>query len=66
MLRRIDFQDADIDRPGAVIEELLAPWEEQLAQAESMPGWQCRAAQDVMAETGPDIARFPTPAHLVS
>ena len=66
MLRRIDFQDADIDRISAVIEELLAPWEEQLAQAESMPGWQRRAAQDVIAETGPDMARFPTPAHLVS
>jgi transposase len=66
MLRRIDFADADIDRVSAVIEELLAPWEEQLAQAESMPGWQRRAAQDVLAETGPDMTRFPTPAHLVS
>ena len=66
MLRRIDFHDADIDRISAVIEELLAPWEEQLAQAESMPGWQRRAAQDVIAETGPDMTRFPTPAHLVS
>jgi transposase len=66
MLRRIDAQNADIGRLGAVIEELLAPWEEQLQQAESMPGWQRRAAQDVLAETGPDMTRFPTPAHLVS
>ena len=66
MLRRIDVQNADIDRLSAVIEELLAPWEEQLQQAESMPGWQRRAAQDVLAETGPDMTRFPTPAHLVS
>jgi transposase len=66
MLRRIDAQNAGIDRVSAVIEELLTPWEEQLAQAESMPGWQRRAAQDVLAETGPDMTRFPTPAHLVS
>lgn len=28
MLRRIDAQNADIDRVSAVAEELLAPWEE--------------------------------------
>ncbi len=66
MLRRIDAQDSDIARLSAVIEELLAPWEEQLQQAESMPGWQRRAAQDVLAETGPDMTRFATPGHLVS
>ena len=66
MLRRIDFLDADIDRISAVIEDLLAPWEEQLQQAGSMPGWQRRAAQDILAETGPDMTRFPTPGHLVS
>lgn len=46
--------------------QLLAPWEEQLQQAESMPGWQRRSAQDVLAETGPDMTRFPTGAHLSS
>jgi transposase len=66
MLRRTDAQNADIARISAVIEELLAPWEEQLQQAESMPGWQRRAAQDVLAETGPDMTRFATPGHLVS
>jgi len=66
MLRRIDAHSADIDRLGTVIEELLAPWEEQLQQAESMPGWRRQSAQDVLAETGPDMSRFPTPAHLVS
>ena len=66
MLRRIDVQNADIDWISAVIEELLTPWEEQLQQAESMPGWRRRAAQDVLAETGPDMTRFATPGHLVS
>ena len=66
MLDRIDRIDADIARLTAVIEELLAPYEEQLQQAESMPGWGRRAAQDVLAETGADMTRFPTPAHLAS
>ena len=66
MLRRTGLPDAGIDRVSAVIGELLAPWEEQLRQAGSMPGWQRRAAQDTLAGTGPDMTRFPTPGHLVS
>src|SRR5271154_879501 len=31
-----------------------------------MPGWGRRAAQDAVAETGVDMTRFPTGAHLVS
>ena len=66
MLARIDRIDADIAALTAVIERLLAPYEEQLQQAESMPGWGRRAAQDAIAETGADMTRFPTPAHLAS
>jgi transposase len=66
MLDRIDRADAEIARLDQVIEDLLAPYEEQLQQAESMPGWGRRAAQDVIAETGTDMTRFPTPGHLAS
>ena len=66
MLARIDRIDADIAALTAVIEQLLAPYEEQLQQAESMPGWGRRAAQDVLAETGADMTRFRTPGHLAS
>ena len=45
-----------------MIERLLAPYEEQLQQAESMPGWGRRAAQDAIAETGVDMTRFRTGA----
>jgi len=66
MLERIDWINAEIARLSQVIEELLAPYEEQLQQAESMPGWQRRAAQDVIAEAGVDMTRFRTPGHLAS
>jgi transposase len=66
MLGRIDRLNADIDQVSQVIEQLLAPYEEQLQQAESMPGWGRRAAQDAVAETGVDMTRFPTGAHLAS
>jgi len=66
MLARIDELEAAIGELSAVIETLLEPYEEQLQQAESMPGWGRRAAQDALAETGPDMTRFPDGAHLAS
>jgi transposase len=66
MLARIDRVSEEIARLTQVIERLLAPYEEQLQQAESMPGWGRRAAQDILAETGPDMSRFPTGGHLSS
>ena len=62
----LTWVSADIARLSEVIEQLLAPYEEQLQQAESMPGWARRAAQDAIAETGADMSRFRTGAHLVS
>jgi Transposase IS116/IS110/IS902 family len=66
ILERIDRLSADIDDLTKVIERLLAPYEEQLQQAESMPGWGRRAAQDAVAGTGVDMNWFPADAHLVS
>ncbi len=66
MLARIDRVSEEIARLTEVIERLLAPYEEELQQAESMPGWGRRAAQDTLAETGADMSRFPSGGHLAS
>ena len=66
MLERIDRVTAGIARLSEVIEQLLAPYEEQLAQAGSMPGWRRRSAEDAIAGTGADMTRFPAGAHLAS
>jgi transposase len=66
MLARIDRVNEEIGRLTGVIEQLLAPYEEQLQQAESQPGWGRRAAQDSVAETGIDMTRFATGGHLAS
>src|SRR5579863_6227010 len=66
VLARIDRVEEEITALSAVTGRLLAPYEEKLQQAESMPGWGRRAAQDAIAETGLDMTRFPTGAHLVS
>jgi transposase len=66
MLERIDRISTEISRLTEVIERLLAPYEEQLQQARSIPGWGRRSAQDALAETGADMSRFPSGAHLAS
>jgi transposase len=66
MLARIDRVSEDIARLSQVIERLLAPYEEQLQQAGSMPGWGRRAAGDAAGETGVDMTRFPTGGPLAS
>jgi len=66
MLERIDRVTGEITRLSEVTGRLLAPYEEQLAQVESMPGWGRRAAQDAIAETGVDMTRFRTGGHLAS
>src|SRR5260370_34248693 len=66
MLARIDRVNAEIARLTDGIETLLAPYEEQLQQAESMPGWGRRTAQDALAETGADMTRLPAGPHLAS
>jgi transposase len=66
MLDRIDWINDEIAKLSLVIERLLAPYEEQLQQAGSMPGWGRRSAEDALAETGAGMSRFPTPAHLAS
>ncbi len=56
MLGRIDQLNASLDQLTEVIETLLERYEEQLTQAESMPGRGRRSAQDAIAETGVDLA----------
>jgi transposase len=66
MLARIDRLNAGIDEVSQVIETLPEPYEEQLQQAGSMPGWARRSAQDAVAGTGVDMTRFRTGGHLAS
>src|SRR5262249_24133370 len=66
MLERIDRLTEEVAGLTEVIERLLAPYEEQLQQAGSMPGWGRRSAQDAVAETGVGMTRFPARAPLSS
>jgi transposase len=66
MLSRIDALTGQIGELTTRIQEAIAPLAHQLAQLDEIPGIGATAAQDLLAETGAGMSRFPTPAHLVS
>ncbi len=65
-LDHIDHLSAMIAQLDTRIEELIAPFGQQMALLQTIPGIGERAAQVIISEIGVDMARFPTPAHLAS
>jgi transposase len=66
MLARVDALTTQIDTLTIRIGEAIAPFAAQVAQLDEIPGIGITAAQDILAEIGTDMSRFPTPGHLVS
>jgi transposase len=65
-LRHLDFLTDEIGRLSTEIAERLHPHEAVLDRLDAIPGVGRRVAEQVLAEIGPDVARFPTAAHLAS
>lgn len=65
-LQHLDFLDAAIDRLDTEVALRLGPFEEALARLDTIPGIGVRGAQEVVAEIGLDMSRFPTADHLAS
>ncbi len=66
MLARIDALTTQINILTTRIGEAIAPYARRVAQLDELPGIGITAAQDLLAETGTGMSRFPTPGHLVS
>jgi transposase len=66
MLGRVDALTAQIDALTGRIEEVIAPFARQVAQLDEVPGIGRTGAQELIAEIGVDMTRFPTAGHLVS
>jgi transposase len=66
VLAHIDYLDEAIAVLSARIEQLIAPYAEQVALLDTIPGVDRRAAEVIVAEIGPDMGQFPTAAHLAS
>jgi transposase len=65
-LALIDALDTHIAALDARIDQAMVPFAEAAALAQTMPGVAGRAAQAILAETGVDMAVFPTAAHFAS
>jgi transposase len=66
MLDRVDALTAQIEALTQRIDEAIAPFAHQVAQLDEVPGIGKTGAQELIAEIGVDMARFPTAGHLVS
>jgi transposase len=66
MLDRIDDLSFQIDVVSARVEEVIEPFRWAVDALDGIPGVGPRAAEDLIAEIGVDMTRFPTAGHLVS
>ncbi|MGH3902366.1 MAG: IS110 family transposase [Pseudonocardiaceae bacterium] len=66
MLEHIDALTAQIEAVGGRIEAVIAPFSRDVERFDEIPGVGLIAAQELIAEIGVDVTRFPTAAHLVS
>jgi transposase len=66
ILAKIEFLEETIERLSTAIEEQLRPFEAEIALLTTIPGVARRNATTIFAETGGDMTRFPSAAHLCS
>lgn len=65
-LAHIEELETRIARVDAEVNQRLAPFAEALDRLDAIPGLALRGIQDIVAEIGLDMSRFPTDRHLAS
>jgi transposase len=65
-LARIDDLDAGINRLDNQVDKVIAPFANARDRLMTIPGVAKKSAEVIIAETGADMAQFPTAAHLAS
>lgn len=63
---KIDFLDETMQRLTAELDRRLTPFEATLMALDTIPGVDRKTATIIVAETGGDMSRFPSAAHLCS
>jgi transposase len=66
ILDHIDYLDATINRLDEHVTARLSSFRAAVTLLCTIPGVDTRTAQVIVAETGADMSRFPTPAHLAA
>jgi transposase len=64
ILDHIDFLDSAIARLDEEVAQRLGPFRVAVELLQTIPGAGRQAAEVIIAETGGDMSRFPSPAHL--
>jgi transposase len=66
LMDHLAYLDKQIRAFEQRIEELMRPFQQAIARLMTMPGVGLLTAQNVLAEIGADMSRFPTDQHLAS
>nr|WP_249226884.1 transposase [Alicyclobacillus mengziensis] len=65
-LGHIDYINQLIDDLDAEIEERMTPFSEDLELIDTIPGIGMQTVQQILAEIGTDMSRYPSAKHLCS
>jgi transposase len=66
LLAHLDYLDEAVGGLSERVEEIVAPFEQERAQLDTIPGIDQRTADVLIAELGVDMRVFPTAAHAAS
>jgi transposase len=66
LLRQLSFLDGEVTVLDEEVATRLAPFDPVIQRLDEIPGVGRRSAEEILAEIGTDMRRFPTAAHLCS
>ena len=65
-IRMVEQIEAEIEAVNVEVEERVRPFQAAVALIDEIPGIGQRSAEQILAETGVDMSRFPSAAHFAS
>ena len=65
-LRHLEFLDEEVTRMDEEVGERMRPFEEEIQRLDEIPGMGRRTVEQVIAEVGIDMSRFPSSGHISS
>jgi transposase len=66
VLEQVEFLDQQIEKLTRLMAQTMRPWQDTVARLAEVPGIRTLAAQQILAETGPQAAAFPSAGQLAS